>query len=117
MKQLENLDDKLPYPDADLLTPEELAREIELMPTYRRLLRHLCMQARAKDVEDADRCDQARLKLSQKDSTVLLEDVEFSALYNRVKENPLQWFNYNYSRMLEYMRIAEQKKVEIVTKS
>lgn len=115
MKQLANLDLKIEYPDKNDpdMEPSAIEAESKLMPPYRRLLRFVCMNPKAKDVSEADNCDQARMKLSQAQPDVILEDAEFKAVFERVKENPLGWSSYIHSAMLRYMREAEARKVDI----
>lgn len=113
MKKLENLDVKLPHPDPDE-NPAIAEQQQAALLSYRKMLRLLCINVRAKDVNDADQCDQARMKLSQIESTVLLEDSEFKAVMERVESNAMNWPNWMMSEMLRFLRGA--KKVDVVAK-
>lgn len=112
MKKLENLDVKLPHPDPDE-NPTVAEQQQKDLLSYRKMLRLLCINARAKDVNDADQCDQARLKLSQIESTVLFEDSEFKAVMERIESNQMNWPNWMMSEMLRFMRAAAKNKIEI----
>lgn len=115
MKKLENLDSKLPHPDPDP-NPEIAERQQADIASYRRLLRLTCMNVRAQNVNEADACDQVRMKLSQVESTVLVEDSEFKALMERVERNEMAWPNWMFSEVLRYLREASKKKVDVEEK-
>ena len=127
MKQLDNLDEKIPYPkefegpeDISAKTEDERAAILQKLrddtPTFRRMLRLVCMNVQPQNLAEADACDQVRLKLMQGDSVVLIEDNEFELLFGRVKNNPLKWQNYTFMRVINFLREAEKKKVEMVPK-
>lgn len=112
MKKLEELDKKMPHPDPDS-NPEIAAKQQEDISSYRRMLRLLCINVRAKDANDADLCDQARMKLSCTEQTALLEDSEFKAVQERVERNELNWPTWMQADVQRYMREAAKKKIEI----
>ena len=86
MKQLENLDSQIPFPRDEDMTDEQFAVEQKKMGTFRKTLRFVLINARASNLEEADHCDQIRIKLMQAEPSILIEDSEFSLLLQRVKE-------------------------------
>jgi hypothetical protein len=117
MKQLDNLDSRIPFPRDEDTTDEQFTSEQAKMGTFRKTLRYVLMNTRAGSLEEADRCDQIRLKLMQAESSIVIDDSEFSMLMQRVKENPLGWPAYTHVQIANYLREAEKKKVEVVLKS
>lgn len=112
MKLLKDVDAKIPHPEPSA-DPKEAKAQQDGMMSYRKLLRVIAFNIQPTSLEQSDHLRQVRMKLACTDADVLLEDPEFNVLKDQVYNNKVQWTAYMHSEMVEFMRAAETRKIEV----
>lgn len=100
MRKIVGLDDKL-IPLYDESNPEL----VQAMPTFRELLKRAAGQGQPKSADDSRRLGRVMTKL-RKQGDVELTDEEFSALFDRLTENPGGFIVSIHSQVLEKLDAA-----------
>lgn len=115
MKLLKDVDAKIAHPEPSE-DPVEAKAQQESMTSYRKLLRVLAFNISPHSLEQSDHLRQIRMKLACVDPDVLLEEPEFRVLTDQIYPNKLSWSAYMHSEMVEYMREADKRKIELKVK-
>lgn len=115
MKRIADLDKLIPHPDADeideSLRPNEAQKKGMGVP--RRMLRVMFMNLPPQGPEQSDTYSQIALKLRQTGDFVDFEDSEFNTIFDKVKANAMGWPGHIHHYIVELLRAAEKRKLEI----
>lgn len=108
MKRISDLDAPIPHPDDEATEQQKAATG-----TLRRYLRVMFLNLPPSGLEQSDRYAQIASKLRVVGDSVDFEEAEFTDIFDKAKNNVMQWPGHLHHYIVTKMRDAESRKLDI----